>query len=246
MARRTGWLLLCILAGALAASEAQAARVRVSQESKPGAGDFSRNVLGHLGAVLAAERTAGQFYAYNEVASWSYNGRQPVLREDASHLFFVRAKEGLALFLVHDKPNDADGGVAVTRIEVEGNSQTARMLVQDDPEGQRDRYQAGPRGASFTAWHMWNLCCTDGLVTGPYAGNWKIYVRFLEPPQGLRHWTALSGDGTAIRLRPEPGRRVLLEPMGFMVRRPRAPAAALGPAPPLPGPRLPVPARLLW
>jgi len=233
MARRTGWLLLLfILAGALAAAEAQAARVRVSQESTPGAGDFSQNVLGHINVVLAAERTAAQVYAYNEVANWSYNGRQPVLREDATHLFFVRTQEGLTLFLVHDKPNDSDGGVAVTRIEVEGNSQTARTLVQDDPEGQRDRYQADPRGASFTAWHMWNLCCTDGLVTGPYAGNWKIYVRFLEPPLGLRRWTALSADGAELRLRPETGRRVLLEPMGFMVRRPR----------PLP----PVPARLMW
>lgn len=221
MTRRGGRILLPILAVSLLlcpfSPGAHAARIRVSQESQPGAGDFNQNVLGHLDVVLAAERTAEQLYAYNEVANWSYNGRRPALREDTSHLFFARTREGLALFLVHDKPNNTGGGAAVTRIEVEGNSLIARMLVQDDPEGQRDHYEAGPRGASFTAWHMWNLCCTDGLATGPYAGNWKIYVRFLEPPQGLRHWTALLADGTELRLRPEPGRRVLLEPMGFMV-----------------------------
>ncbi|MBI2178853.1 MAG: hypothetical protein HYU38_11050 [Candidatus Tectomicrobia bacterium] len=240
MTRRIGWLLPGILAGLLLiGAEAGAARVRVSQESKPGAGDFNQNVLGHISAVLAAERTAEQFYAYNEAASWSYNGRQPALREDTSHLFFVRTREGLALFIVHDKPNDPDGGAAVTRIEVEGNSQAARTLVQDDPLGQRDHYETDPRGASFTAWHMWNPCCTDGIVTGPYAGNWKIHVRFLEPPQGLGRWTALSADGTEIRLRLEPGRRVLLEPMGFMVRRPAAPGR---------GPRhlFPAAVRRLW
>lgn len=243
MTRRIGWLLPGILAGLLlVGAEAGAARIRVSQESKPGAGDFSQNVLGHINAVLAAERTAEQFYAYNEAASWSYNGGQPALREDTSHLFFVRTREGLALFIVHDKPNDPDGGAAVTRIEVEGNSQAARTLVQDDPLGQRDEYQADPRGASFTAWHMWNPCCTDGIVTGPYAGNWKIHVRFLDPPQGLKHWTALSADGTEIRLRLEPGRRVLLEPMGFMVRRAPAPGREAR----LPARPFPSAVRRLW
>ncbi|MEK6710118.1 MAG: hypothetical protein AABZ64_06035 [Nitrospinota bacterium] len=217
MTRRAGWLLLCAVAAALFSAEAQAARIRVSQESKPGAGDFERNVLGRLDGVLAAERTAEEFYAYGEAAHFSYNGRQPVLREDASHLFFVRVKEGLSLFLVHDKPNNPDGGTVAVRVEVTGNSQIARMLVQDDPHGQRDEYQADPRGASFTAWHMWNLCCTDGLVTGPYAGNWKIYVRLLEPPRGLTQWLALSGDGSLIPLALEADRRVLLEPMGLMV-----------------------------
>ncbi|MBI3128426.1 MAG: hypothetical protein HYZ11_12540 [Candidatus Tectomicrobia bacterium] len=221
-ARRTGWALPALLLAALflLGPEARAAGVRVSQESKPGAGDFARNVLGRLQIVHAPGQTAGEFYAYNEVANWSYNGRRPVLRAGASHLFLARVKEGLALFMVHDRPNNSGGGMAVTRTEAEGNALTARMLVQDDPLGQRDQYEADPRGASFTAWHMWNLCCTDGLVTGPYAGNWKIYVRFLEPPAGLKEWAALSGDGGEIRLRLEPGRRVLLEPEGDMVRGP--------------------------
>ncbi|MFC1491373.1 hypothetical protein ACFLQ0_02150 [Nitrospinota bacterium] len=40
----------------------------------------------------------------------SFNGPHPRLRADTSHLFFVTAKESLSLFIVHDKPNDEDGG----------------------------------------------------------------------------------------------------------------------------------------
>ncbi len=216
--RRLLGLAVWLMVLAPAPPPADAARVRVSQESRPGAEDFAQNVLGHIDPLSARERTAAEFYAYGEIASYSYSGKQPRLREDTSHLFFVRARGGLALFIVQDKPNNPDGGTAAVRIEVTGNEQTARILVQDDPDGQRDTYEEDPQGRSFGAWHIWNPCCTDGIVTGPYAGGWKIYVRFLEEPGGLREWIALSADGSLLRLRLERGRRVLLEPMGLMVR----------------------------
>ena len=59
-------------------SPAEAARIRVSQESRPGAGDFDRHTLGHIDAYASRETTAAQYYGYAQFAYASYNGPSPV------------------------------------------------------------------------------------------------------------------------------------------------------------------------
>ncbi len=222
-------LALVVLAYLLAAAPAWAARIRVAQESRPGAGDFDQNILGYIDAYYEKDKTAGEFYSYEDVAEYSFNGSNPRLRGDTSHLFFVTAKEGLALFIVHDKPNDPDGGVAIMRLKVAGDPDGARILVFDDPYSDWDTFQAHPGGQEFTTWHRWFACCTDGLVLGSLEGGWKIFLEFpikdevagTETVHGLKFWKAISPDGKLVSMKLEKGRRVRLDPMGPLVRLPR-------------------------
>ncbi|MEE9274279.1 MAG: hypothetical protein V3V62_03100 [bacterium] len=232
--------LLALAAALLAfASPAGAARIRVSQESRPGRGDFDRNVLGFIDAMWGRGMTAARFYAYTEVAEYSYNGPHPRLRPDVSHLFLVEAKEGLVLFIVHDRPNDPDGGSAAMRFELAGDPDGARVLVMDDPYSDLDSYEGRSGGRSFVSRHGWYPCCTDGLALGTLDGSWKLLVQFGEendeaefiPISGLKSWLAFSANGARVPLKLERGRRVRLEPIGPLVRH-APPGRAPGARPP--------------
>lgn len=221
-------LAFAVLALFLAASPAAAVRIRIAQESRPGAGDFDRNILGYIDAYFEKDKTASEFYSYEEVADYSFNGTNPRLKADTSHLFFVTTKEGLTLFIVHDMPNDPDGGIAVMRIKVTGDPDGARILVFDDPYSDWDSYKAHPGGREFSTWHRWFACCTDGLVLGSLEGGWKIFLEFPVKDEaigiptifGLKFWTAISPDGKHVSMKLEKGRRVRLDPMGPLVKNP--------------------------
>ena len=205
---------------------ADGARIRISQESSPGAGDFDENVLGTIDSSDAGKMTVQGFYAYGEISDFSYNGKKPRLRPDTSHLFFVDSLEGLSLFIVHDATNDLDGGVAVMRFDVTGDRDGIRILVHDDPYSNFDYYEVSPDSRTFTSWHRWFSCCTDGLVLGTLEGDWKVFAQFIQQDgllgedtiRGLSSWIALSGIGSEIRLSLQKGRRVLLDPISFMVK----------------------------
>ncbi|MFC1491376.1 hypothetical protein ACFLQ0_02165 [Nitrospinota bacterium] len=222
-------LISVLLAAALLAPlapEAGAARIRVAQESRPGAGDFDKNILGFIDAYFEKEKAASEVYSYEEVARYSFNGPHPSLRADTSHLFFVTTKEGLCLFIVHDKPNDEDGGVAVMRFRVKGDPDGARILVFDDPYSDWDSFNATSGGKEFFTWHRWFPCCTDGFVLGALEGSWKAYLEFPAKDAlaadntflGMKFWRAFSADGSHIALKLVKGRRVRLDPMGPLVR----------------------------
>ena len=224
------FLAFVVLAFLLAAAPAWAARIRVAQESRPGAGDFDRHILGYIDAYFEKEKTASEFYSDEDVADYSFNGTNPRLRADTSHLFFVTVKEGLTLFIVHDKPNDPDGGVAIMRLQVEGDPNGARILVFDDPYSDWDSFKVHPGGRRFSTWHRWFGCCTDGLVLGSLEGSWKIFLEFPQKDEaagtgtifGLKFWNAISPDGKHVSMKLEKGRRVRLDLMGPLVRLPRS------------------------
>jgi hypothetical protein len=221
------FFLLASLAVLMTVSTADAVRIRVAQESTPGAGDFDKNILGYIEAYFEKEKTAGEFYSYEELAYYSFNGTNPRLRADTSHLFLVTAKEGLTMFIVHDKPNDEDGGVAIMRLKVEGDPNGARILVFDDPYSEWDSFEAQPGGRKFSTWHRWFSCCTDGLVLGSLEGGWKVFLEFPQKDEaagtetiyGLKFWKAISPDGKHVTMKLEKGRRVRLDPMGPSVKR---------------------------
>lgn len=226
-------LIIVFSATILHASAAPAARIRVAQESAPGRGDFDKNILGYIDPYQEKEKAAADFYSYEALAQYSFNGPHPRLRDDTSHLFLVDTREGLSLFIVHDKPNDPDGGGAAMRLRVKGDPGGARILIFDDPYSEWDSYTAKPGGEEFRTWHRWFPCCTDGLVLGTLEGRWRVFLEF--PPaevhgggvtfHGLRRWRAFSASGKIIDLRLEKGRRVRLDPLASLVRAP-APRSA--------------------
>ncbi len=110
-------------------------------------------------------------------------------------------------------------------MDVSGDPDGAHILVQDDPWSPNDQYSAANDRRRFQTWHGWYPCCTDGLVTGAFEGDWKILLQFTstdnhpehEVFQGLTAWTAFSADGSKVSLKLESGRRVRLEPIGALV-----------------------------
>ena len=143
-------MFVIIAFGTVAAPQViEAARIRVSQESYPGAGDFDDHVLGTVEAADFSGRTAAEIYAYGESYYYSYGERGPALRDDTSLIFFAHTTEGLVLFVVHDRVDDPDGGVAVIRLKVEGDAAGAHILVYDDPHGQRDSYEILGSGSAL-------------------------------------------------------------------------------------------------
>lgn len=233
--KKSACLIPVFLAVILLASTAPApaARIRVAQESAPGRGDFDANILGYIDPYVERGKAAADFYSYEALSHYSFNGPHPRLRDDTSHLFFVNTREGLSLFIVHDKPNNPDGGGAAMRFLVEGDPDGARILIFDDPYSDWDSYDAKPGGREFLTWHRWFPCCTDGLVLGTLEGRWRVFLEFPagdasmgdQPFDGLRRWRAFSASGKIVELQLKKGRRVRLDPPGSLVRAP-APRSA--------------------
>ncbi len=219
--------LIAILVIAFPSFPLQAARIRVSQESRPGAGDFDENVLGTIESADTGGVSAAEFYSYSEEYYYSFGGNGPRLRADTSQIFVVSAKEGLTLFIVHDSPDDEDGGIAVLRLKVEGDPDGADILVFDDPFSDWDSYEIQLDQRLFIARHRWFPCCTDGLVLGTLEGSWRLFIEFpvedeffgSETIQGLRFWTVLSAGGSEIPLAMEKGRRVRLDPVRALAQK---------------------------
>lgn len=181
--------------------------IRVSQESSPGAGDFDRNILGFVKA-LQTTGNAADFYQYGK-AGPNYGNSEPTLSANTSHVFFVNAADGLALFVVHNNTNHAEnggGGSARTRWELSGGK--ASVLKSDD-YGEAGENSAG---TVFTAFMSWLQSNTDGMVIGALPVGFTILGQFLEPPENLGGgWEVISGDGSKVPLSLVPGQRVRLD-----------------------------------
>ncbi len=219
--------LIAILVIAFHSFQLQAARIRVSQESRPDAGDFDENVLGTIESADTEGVSAAEFYSYSEEYYYSFGRNGPRLRADTSQIFVVSAQEGLTLFVVHDRPDDEDGGAAVLRLKLEGDPDGASILVFDDPFSDWDSYETQLDQTLFITRHRWFPCCTDGLVLGTLEGSWRLFIEFpreddfygSETIQGMKFWTVLSAGGSAIPLAMEKGRRVRLDPVRALAKK---------------------------
>jgi len=184
--------------------------IRVSQESSPGAGDFDANVLGFIDPYLTGLSTAG-YYQYGTPHYASFNGPAPTLTSDRSHLFLAQATDGLALYVVHDKPVDGAGGTSRMHWELTGD--TAGVLQGDDP-GEGIVVSGG--GTVFDSSHGWGACCTDGMALGSLEGAWTMVGSFVldTSTTGMNEWYAYSADGSTIALAFEQGREIRLDVAG--------------------------------
>lgn len=194
-----------ILALLLVSASANAAMIRVSQESSAGAGDFDANVLGSIAAYNTAMTVAG-FYQYNIPNAASYNGELnggPMPVNGLSQSFFVNGSDGLALVMVHDSANDGSGGSTRTQWNLTGD--TATQVLADDP-GEPVSVSAG--GTQFNSTKNWIACCTDGYALGYLDSSWALFGQFLATPTGITSWAAVSSDASLTSLVLSPGRRV--------------------------------------
>lgn len=200
-------IAVAVFTGLSGISPADAARVQVSQESTPGAGDFDANVLGYIDPYVTS-LPAVDFYQYNTPNAASYNGEHnggPFPVSSRTQIFLVEASDGLSLFVVHDNPNDGSGGHTEMQWDVDGD--TAGYLQGDDPgEG-----LGGDGVTTFTTTHTWYSCCTDGFVIGTLEGAWSMFGSFRAAPSGIAEWAAVNDDGIGISLELEVGRRVRLQ-----------------------------------
>ena len=186
----------------------QAALIEVAQESSAGVGDFDGNVLGFI-EPFDTILTAVAFYNYSNVNE-SYKGElnggpDPVSNQ--SQVFFVDASDGLSLVMLHDARNDGSGGLSRTSWQL--SSDTASILVKDDPGF--DVYLE-VAGTFFSADHQWQECCTDGYAIGPLSGQWTMIGQFTELPTNIDGWWAVSSVSTTISLALDANRRVRLQP----------------------------------
>ena len=194
--------------------------VQVSQESLPGAGDFSDNVLGYL-TVFQTTGSAQEFYAYDIPEGSSWNGRAFSPVADRSHLLFADTTDGTTLVISHDRaiPDDANGGRAEMKFVITGKTDGVFMSVIDDQDDIVSGPHAGdPNEIIFTTQHQWDMCCTDGLAISDLEKDWIVDVVFTNTDsnndtdaiEGLTHWMAISADGRDLPLSLEEDRWVRL------------------------------------
>ena len=193
------------------------ARVRVSQESAPGAWDFDANVLGYL-LPFQTKHSCDHFYGYDANGATSYGGCYISfeLAENRSHLYVAETSDGMSLIVIHDRENDPNGGSAEMLMGLMGDPDGAFRAVEDDAG---DYYVGDPGATYFEFSNSWGPCCTDGFIVRGLDGVWTLYIVFTEVDDtwgefwlaGINNWRAFSGDGTEIELALERDRVVRLE-----------------------------------
>ncbi len=185
---------------------ANAAVIRVSQESSAGAGDFDANVLGYVDSWSTGLSAAG-FYQYGTPAGASYNGHLnggPNALEDTAINFFAMTSEGLNFFNVYDVPNAGNTDEAESSWSLAGD--TAKFLVGDEAtEGLTPGLNI--ESSTFNTDHRWLSCCTDGFVIGTLDNNWEL-VGSYSNLDGIDEWSVLSNSGSTISLELNDGQRV--------------------------------------
>jgi len=213
----------CLMLGASWFFEAEAAavRVRVSQESAPGAGDFDANVLGELDPFDASQGSAA-FYSYSVPAPNSFNNAAIALVTDRAHLAILDVGPSAALCVVFDSttPDVTNVGRAETRLQLTTGTSTFALDVLDDPEAtSADRYVLAPTFDSLSCTHVWNPCCTDGFVVSGLLCGASVTFTFTDVDDdattptilNLTSFAAYSSTGGVIELALAVDRRVRLE-----------------------------------
>lgn len=183
---------------------AQSAIIRVSQEATAGAGDF--NILGSISTFDGAGLSSVEYYQYGTPQGASYNGEEhggPAPVSDTTINFFAITDDGLTFYNVHDEPGDGDGGSVRMSWSLAGGDTAAYMVGDDGGEGLNPAI--GVQDTSFTTFHRWVSCCTDGFGLGTIDGaGWELFGEFdtndTDNGGPILAWTALSADGGIINL----------------------------------------------
>lgn len=154
-------------------------------------------------------RTVEEFYGYGDGDGASANTPNGMERENVSQLFFYEGPEKTSLVIIHDKPNDGDGGEV--RFEFDSLPEEGEWAVPDDPW----------EGLNRTSAHWnWSPCCTDG---GAYSGFETAFFVELTPDfeYGIDtevrsdEWILVDGSGSTLDRKPlDTGSSVQLASLG--------------------------------
>lgn len=191
--------------------------ITVMQESAPGAGDFSANVLG----TIRGWRTDLSVDAFYNHTGCRYQGTAITPVEGRSHTFFADTPQGLTIYQVHDAAGLA-GGHAEMRVAI-----WPRM----PDEGWRRFTSSGwfwqycrNSGWRRDEWDLdWSGSCNSGHARFPLVGSWRLETQFTQnvtgcdsrllspetpPIVGLFDWQINSSNGNAIAVTLAEDRRV--------------------------------------
>ena len=119
--------------------------------------------------VLEGGQDIVSFYDYGTAFATSAATGLEV--SDETHVFLYLDNTGGRLYLViiHDRPNDGDGGGADWTFG--GLPPRTAVAVADDPAGTGDTYTIdGGTGEGQAHW-TWLACCTDGVALGGLEGE---------------------------------------------------------------------------
>lgn len=101
--------------------------------------------------------TAPQYYSYNTPYGASANTPDGLEESQVAQFFLFDDGQDLSLFMIWDRPNDADGGSA--DVSILGLPNGSSWIVRDDPGDAS--YVVDQFGNSYPRF-QWVACCTDG------------------------------------------------------------------------------------
>jgi hypothetical protein len=208
-----------IFAGSFLAKAAEAAILyKVSQETAANNNNFA--FRGYINPYIDTSKTISQYYSYNKNNNVSFNGVLPSLANDRSHLFLVKAKDGLSLVSVHNilaNSGDRSGGSAQMKFSLSGDPNGASFVVKDDPS---DTYTINATGTVLTTNQSWSANRTDGFAIGSLNKKWTMLAQFtdfntrdnIQSFSGLNSWAVYSkGSASPTLLALGKDRRVKIE-----------------------------------
>ena len=130
------------------------------------------------------------WYSYNFPDSESANP-SPDIRRSGEVVLAVQAGAGCAgahVGIIADLPNDGSGGQLDGSFSVTPAGSGAGIVVSDEPNECFFDPAAGVGGCNW----VWQTCCTDGVLLGPFFGDACIDLR-LENHAGLSQLVILDG-----------------------------------------------------
>lgn len=137
--------------------------------------------------------TVEEFYGYGDGDGASANTPNGMEASDVSQMFFYEGPEATSLVILHDEPDDGDGGLVT--FEFDTLPDEGKWVVPDD---------RGDKYSRTTASWRWYACCTDGGVyKGGFSGAFWIDIdptfefginseEFAEP------WVVVDGSGSEL------------------------------------------------
>ena len=146
-----------------------------------------------LGPVTTLEtfETVQVFYSYGLGYGSSYNGATlpPVSQESLLFVHRNLLDDELSFVIVHDQPEDADGGIV--NFEVRNMGVRAHVAQADDP-GEVDDGDFDGLGNAYFQWN-WDTCCTDGVAIADL--DWTRCITVVPDfVQGIEAWSYLTDD----------------------------------------------------
>lgn len=118
--------------------------------------------------------TAVQNYAYSNYSAHIKTG--PVMNQLMSNIFFVEDKEGMNLYVIHNKHGEGGANTVHWNIEVIGNDDQDSLLFRDDSNDTYNLSRIAERNSNSYNIKWTYSSRTDGAVIGPIQQSKKVDI----------------------------------------------------------------------